>query len=140
MEDFFKFIPIALWVLYKIFGGSKSNEQKAKPKQKKRPNTTSTPSIEDILKELSGDFTAEKKVKPVKAKKKKESKRKKIEIDDHQHDFRPEYEHHADTGPSLESIKEEMKVVELGDEPNGSPEISLRDAIIYDAILNRPKY
>lgn len=139
MEDFFKYIPIALWVLYKIYGRSKSNEQKTKSKQKKGRNS-STPSLEDIFKELSGDLTKEKPVKPVN-RKKKNPEPKKINIQDQQDDFRLEYEHQADAGLISEHTKDQLEVVKMEeDEAEGKSQIDLREAIIYDAILNRPKY
>ena len=108
MEDIFKFLPIALWLLYKAFGSGKKKKQKPNQRpveQKKQPKHSAT--LEDILKELSGDNTAKPEepavpqltVKEYKQTKEYKREKKKIEIVDHQYDFMPEYEHHADTGP-----------------------------------------
>ena len=140
MEEYFKFIPVALWVLYKIFGGSKSKEQKPKQRTQRqsRPKSNpATPSIEDILRELSGGT---KKKEPSVKMAAPETQSKKIEIVDHQYDFRPEYEHHADTGPNLDQIKKEIKREKHIAEKTEPVEIDLRKAVIYDAILNRPSY
>ncbi len=73
--------------------------------------------------------------------KSKRAKSNKIKIEDHQYDFRPEYEHHADTGKDIKQIRQEMSDNKLSKskEVKGSG-IDLKQAIIYDAILNRPEY
>ncbi len=150
MEDLFKFIPVALWILYKIFGSSKSKEQKPKRRNNPQPKQAQpTTSLEDILKELSGESS--KKQKPIpapvaKATKMKRSslaeerKRESIKLVDHQYDFRPEYEHHADTGESLQNIREgieEVKGITLEEEVSN---FDLRQAVIAQTILTRPEY
>lgn len=140
MEDFFKFIPIVLWVLYKILGGSKAKQQKSKKTVKGQQKKRATPSIEDILRELAGETKEE--AKPVKQSydETQESRRTKIEVTDHQYDFRPEYEHHADTGPSVEEVLSEVDEMRNEKANEIGKSIDLRQAVIYDAILNRPKY
>ncbi len=147
MEDasqYYKFIPLILYIVYKIFGGGKKKEQKPKPRpvlQKKTEPKRPSP-IEELLRELSGEPEA--KLKPVVEtvpQKSKRAKSNKIKIEDHQYDFRPEYEHHADTGKDIKQIRQEMSDNKLSKskEVKGSG-IDLKQAIIYDAILNRPEY
>ncbi|MDA8886035.1 hypothetical protein OAD66_05040 [Bacteroidia bacterium] len=150
MEDLFKFIPIALWILYKIFGSSKAKEQKPKRRTNPQPKPAqSTPSLEDILKELSGESSKEQRPIPAPVAKAtkmerqslaEERKRESINLVDHQYDFRPEYEHHADTGESLQTIRkeiEEVKGITLEEEVDN---FDLRKAIIAQTILTRPEY
>lgn len=144
MEDLFKFIPIALWLLYKLVGSGKSKEQK--PKQRKKPasrpqTTKKTPSLEEILRELSGEQKPKPSPQPASVQQKARiNEKKKIDFVDHQYDFRPEYEHHADTGEDLADIKEEIRREKFEEEEVVQQEIDIRQAIIYDTILNRPSY
>ncbi|MGB0851212.1 MAG: hypothetical protein ACPGTP_08185 [Bacteroidia bacterium] len=144
MEDLFKFIPIALWLLYKLVGSGKSKEQK--PKQRKKPasrpqTTKKTPSLEEILRELSGEQKPKPSPKPAPVQRQSlADERKKIDIVDHQYDFRPEYEHHADTGEDIADIKEKIRREKFKEEEVVEAEIDIRQAVIYDTILNRPSY
>ncbi|MBT8326177.1 MAG: hypothetical protein KJP21_00555 [Bacteroidia bacterium] len=150
MEDFLKFLPIVLWLLYKAFGSGKKKEQKPKQRpvrQKKQPKHSAT--LEEILKELSGESTSkpveptvpEQSIKEYKAAKEESRSNEKIELVDHQYDFMPEYEHHADTGPDLNEIREEIELEKLSYvEEDYRVDINLRDAIVYETILNRPKF
>ncbi len=153
MEDFIKFIPIVLYLAYRFFGGDKKKEQKPnsrpKPAKRKTPQK-STPSLEDILRELSGEKVPQREVapepEPVYETVAQQRKRERIEIEDHQYDFRPEYEHHADVDLDLAEVREEisraqgLKVESNEDTPTESGVFDLRQAIIAQTILNRPKY
>lgn len=153
MEDLIKFIPIALYVAYKLFGGSKKKEQKpnSRPKSTKRKTTQkSTPSLQDILRELSGEKVPQKEVQP-KVEKEYESiveqrKRERIKIEDHQYDFRPEYEHHADVDLNLAEVRAEisrsqgLKVETAEDNKREAVGFDLRQGIIAQTILNRPDF
>lgn len=141
MEDFLKFIPIALWILYSIFGkSSKTKKQKPKSRPVAAPKQKKTTSIEDILRELSGEVKEVAKPVVEKANKPKPNKRKKLNISEKEYDFRPEYEIHADTGPSVEAVKDEIDEIRGKRPVISKGNIDLRQAIIYDAILNRPDY
>ena len=155
MEDLFKFIPIALWIIYKLVGGGKKKERKpnSRPKPAKR-NTPekSTPSLDDILRELSGEKTTNKTetsvppAQPVYETLAQQREREKIEIEDHQYDFRPEYEHHADVGESLTELREDIRESQglgtKGLEESTEDEVGfdLKQAIIAQTILARPEY
>lgn len=53
----------------------------------------------------------------------------------------PEYEHHADTGPEMKEVREKLESrKKTSVEDDYRVDINLRDAILYDTILNRPKY
>jgi hypothetical protein len=141
MDDFLKFLPIVLYLLYRAFAPSKKKEQKPKqrPMRPKNPPRQS-PNLEDILRELTGETKAtepEPEFVEVPTPKSKSRSREKLEFEDHQYDFRPEYEHHADTGKDLKEIKQEIKE-EKGISTPVASEVDLRQAIIYDAILNKP--
>jgi hypothetical protein len=139
MDELLKFLPIILYVLYRLFGGSKKKQPEPKPQRQKqerpkRPNT-STPSIEDILRELSGETS--KKEEPKRISKPKRE-RKSIEIVDHSKDVRVDYNHDADTGPNLKEIRKELDEEKGLRDADDKIEFDLRQAVINDAILNRP--
>lgn len=151
MEDLIKFLPIALYIAYRLFGGGKKKEQKpnSRPKPAKRkPTQKSTPSLEDILRELSGEKAPQQKEavpEPVVETLAQQRKRERIKIEDHQYDFRPEYEHHADVDLDLSEVREQISraqglKVESAGELTESIEFDLRQAIIAQTILNRPEY
>lgn len=142
MEDYIKFIPIALYVIYKLVGGSKKKEQKPQ-KTRKAGKSTSAPttSLEDILRELTGQEPAAAKPEPTPSR----ARHKKIEMVDHQHDFRPEYEHHADTELDLAEVRADIRKSQgLGrievEEEYDDVDFDLRAAIIAETVLNRPQY
>ncbi len=142
MEDLLKFLPIAAYLLYRIFAPSKKKQQKPKqrPVQRKKPNPQS-PSLEEILRELSGEPAPQPKQEyktPVAKPVKKKKKRKKILIEDHQYDKRVEYDHNADTGMNMAEIRAEIQEEKgIATQPK-EIEVDIEQAIIYDAILNRP--
>ena len=150
MEDLLKFLPIVLWLIYKFFGSGKKKEQKPKQRpvrEKKQPKHSAT--LEEILRELSGENTAkpaepevpELTVKEYKASQDDKREKKKIELVDHQYDFMPEYEHHADTGPDMKEMRLELDSSKKAFvEDDYRVDINLRDAIVYETILNRPKF
>jgi hypothetical protein len=144
MEDFLKFIPIALYVLYKIFGERKKTEQSplntpSKPKRKSPSQNTT--SLEDILRELSGEMKPE----PKQVIQKTEAKSNKIEIVDHQFDTLPAYEHHARVAKNTTKERQQVnRIKSLDDEEYeeilDAEAFDLRQAIIAQTILVRPQY
>lgn len=124
-------------MLYRLFSGGKKKQPEPKPQRRKqeRPKrtSTSTPSLEDILRELSGETIKKEEPKP-EPKPQPRRVRRPIEIVDHSNDKRIEYNHDADTGPQLKDLQPDSKEVEKGIEV----EFDLRQAVINDAILNRP--
>lgn len=140
MDELIKFLPIVLYLVYRAFSAGKGKEEKPKPRpvQQKKPQKQPS-SIEDILRELRQEVLQEEpEYAPVVTKKQKPAK---IKIEDHQYDFVPEYEHHGKKGKSLSKIR-----LEIAEDQNNvlvdfdTDNINLRQAVIYDAILNRPEY
>jgi hypothetical protein len=142
--SYIKYIIIAGILAFRFFAGSKKKEQlpNKRPKSSKRKGTsTSSTSLEDILSELSGES---REPEPVHSPKQR-TVRNKIEIEDHQYDFRPEYEHHADTDLDLSEVQSEIRKSQgLGriqlEEEYGEVDFDARQAIIAETILNRPQY
>jgi hypothetical protein len=150
MEELLKFIPIVLFLVYKLFGGSKKKEQKpnSRPKPTKRNvPSQSTPSLEEILRELSGEKPPSKQVVPspesVRETLAQERKREQLEIGDHPYDVRPEYEHRTDVDTDTSELRSTItKVQGLTEEEQNvtSAEFNLRQAVIAQVILARPDY
>ena len=148
MEDLFKFIPIVLWLIYKFAGSGKGKE--VKPKQRKKPQNSPSASqrkqnLEDILRELSGEKTPKPQVEvqpePVRQTRgTTRKKRQKIDIVDHQYDFRPEYEHHADVDLDLKVVR--SHVAGTADINGGEEDFDFDylSEIIAQTILERPQY
>ena len=144
MDELLKFLPIVLYVLYRLFSGGKKKQPRPKPQKRKqdRPKrtTTSTPSLEDILRELSGEPAKKVEAQPEpRPKPKLKRTRRPIEIEDHSKEILVDYNHDADTGPDIKTIRQELDE-ERGIKKSESSDVEfdLRQAIINDAILNRP--
>ncbi|MEN8696352.1 MAG: hypothetical protein ABF321_04605 [Bacteroidia bacterium] len=153
MDDigsYIKYIIIGAILVFRFLAAGKKKEEKPKsrPKSVKRKKaSTSTTSLEDILRELSGEPAKAKQPVPEKQYEtvSQQRKRKKIEIEDHQHDFRPEHEHHADVDLDLGEVRDEIREsqgLKLEEEETHalSVDFDLRQAIIAQTILNRPSY
>lgn len=145
MEEYYKYIPVALYVLYLLFGRGKKSKEKGKPAQR-RPQQReekrgSGRTLEDILRKLEEEAESqfETVAKPVRKKERinPESKSR-INIVDHQNDNVADYSHHADTGRTMAQIRAEMDRASGKDKETVGMEVDLRQAVIYDAILNRP--
>lgn len=142
--SYIKYIIIAVILAFRFFAGSKKKEQlpNKRTKSAKRKGTDeSRTSLEEILKELSGEPS---KSEPVPVPK-REPVRSKIELEDHQYDFRPEYEHHADVDLDLFEVQSDIRESQgLGriqlEEDYGEVDFDVRQAIIAEAILTRPQY
>jgi hypothetical protein len=94
--------------------------------------------LDDILREFTGESPRqEEQPKPAVV---KSQKAEKVELEDDQYDFRPEYEHHADTGPSLQKIRLEITKEQGLEEHDDADNFDLRQAIIAQTILTRPEY
>lgn len=143
MGEYLKYIIIGAFLLIRFILANKKKQDIANtttsPKKNRRPQASTT-SLDDILRELTGETVKQKKApKPAVAKPKQSEK---IVIEDHQYDFRPEYEHHADLdGPSLEEIRSDIaKDQRLEVEHTDLENFNLRQAIIAQTILTRPEY
>lgn len=146
MDNFFELLPFIIGIAYFLFSGRKKKKDSPKRSYESPKTDTSTPSIEDILRELTGEKPSQKAIKPdipayedVEREEmiweRKPTPKIKVEVDD---TYVDPYEHHSDTGKSLNLIREELE-----EEMNLTPkptvvEFDLRQAIINDAILNRP--
>lgn len=122
-----------------MFGGKRKQRKTNSPQKRQKPAPTqSSPSLEDILRELTGEVTKPKpepqpvpvyEPEPEVVKKKEESKF---------HD----YDHNADTGSSMAEIRQEILEEKYRDfeleEEGKAIEFDVRQAIIQEAILNRP--
>ncbi|PCJ65224.1 MAG: hypothetical protein COA58_10205 [Bacteroidetes bacterium] len=146
LGQYVKYIIIGLVLAFRLFGRSKKKQQNTNqaPRQNKKPikPLVTSSSLDDILRELSGEpkRSAEVAVPEPVAKTENNRERKKIDIVDHQYDFRPEYEHHSDTGPSIDTIREDIVEIQDVDEERGESDFDLRQAIIAQTILTRPEY
>ena len=144
-----KFIIIGAILLVRLYLRSKKTQENPNrsPSRQNNPRkpVATTPSLEEILKELSGEVKSQMPeaepvyTPPVQTRSQRE--REKIEIEDHQYDFRPEYEHHADLdGPSLAEIRGEIKETQNLEEEEEEITFNFRKAIIAETILNRPQF
>lgn len=149
MEDLLKFVPLALYVAYKLFGRSKKNEQKriSNPKSDKKNSTEqSPPSIKDILQELGGDkTTASAKRELTYEELHEERKRERTSTTQQQYEVQPKQEKNPDFSRTPNTAKEkkpriETLKVKLEEESHGNFHFKLRDAIIAQTILKRPEY
>jgi len=125
-------IFMVLGILYFIFRASGNKDKSTKePDQKPQQNSRSgsTPSIEDILRELTGEAprSSPKVVKQKKAKP--------VEVEQNEHEKYRETVSARQTRRPLKLI-EDLPIAEP--EQTDSFEFDLRQAIINDAILNRP--
>ena len=149
-----KFIIIGVILAVRLYLRSKKTQENSNgaPRQRNNPRkpVATTPSLEEILKELSGE-TKQNHETPTPQQEytrpaSRQPEREKIEIEDHQYDFRPEYEHHADIdGPSIQEIRKEISesqqlVATEVTEEKPELEFDIRQAIVAETILNRPEY
>lgn len=141
MEDYIKYIAIGAFLLFRfILAGKKKQESanKTTSGNKNQNPQRSTPSLDDILREFTGESSRqEEELKPVVV---KSQEAKKLEVEEDQYDFRPEYEHHADTGASLKKIRLEITKEQELEEHDDAENFDLRQAIIAQTILTRPEY
>jgi hypothetical protein len=147
MEDLLRFIPFVLYGLYLLFGKSKKNKQtpqSTSQPSKSSTSSSSTPTLQDILRELSGQEAPA----PVAESKPKAQKqltlaqeREKIEIIDHQYDFRPEYEHHSSKHTVTKEPLKGITLLRVEEEEEKEIEpFDLYQAVVAQTILNRPEY
>ena len=141
MEDFIKYIAIGAFLLFRfILAGKKKQESanKTTSGNKNQNPQRSTPSLDDILREFTGESPRqEKQPKPVAVKPKKWEKQ---EIEEDQYDVKHVNEHHEDTGRSLKKIRLEITKEQGLEEPDDAENFDLRQAIIAQTILTRPEY
>lgn len=145
MEDLLKFIPLALYVIYKFFGESKKKEQKrnSTPKTNKRNNSEqTTPSLKDILQELVGDKTKTTPPVPKDLTYEELHEERKRE---RQYDLQSIQNKNVEVPTPTHYTKEKVAKLEtlkvkLEEEAHDPIHFKLRDAIIAQTILKRPNY
>ena len=148
MDNFFELLPFIIGILYFVFGKGKKKKESPKPRHPRPKTSSSTPSIEDILRELTGESPQKSKPEPEPVYTPEPETpvpfepvyegRKSLETiqPEVKKDASGDYEHSSAKMKALELVD----FVELDDDEDEGPsiEIDLRQAVIYDAILNRP--
>jgi hypothetical protein len=150
MENFYKFLPVFFWLLYKAYKANKKTQQfpKSSPNSDKRKKTTpKLPTFDDILREMmekKEEDTPKEIYKEIETENfEEELEDPKIELeylDEQESIF--ENEHDADSGPPIEEISEDIsEIQQIGDEvETRKSSFDLKSAVIADTILNRPEY
>ena len=150
MENFYKFLPVFFWLLYKAYKANKKTQQfpKSSPNSDKRKKTTpKLPTFDDILREImekKEEDTPKEIYKEIETENfEEELEDPKIELeylDEQESIF--ENEHDADSGPPIEEISEDIsEIQQIGDEvETRKSSFDLKSAVIADTILNRPEY
>lgn len=152
MDNFYKFLPVIFWLLYKAYKAnklfSKKTQQfpKSSPKPNKRKKTAPKfPSFDEILKEMMDEKTKGASKKEVFEEVEMEYDEPEFEVQEleylNEQDSKSENEDHTDTESVLEDLREEIfenQGVEIDQEMKSS--FDLKSAIIAKTILNRPDY
>ena len=156
MENFYKFLPVFFWLLYKAYKANKKTQQFPKSSSnpdKRKKSPPKLPSFDEILREMMRE-------KPENAPKETyeeveaENFDEEVEVESSKQAFEvpeaeyleeqeaiSENEHSIDTGPTLEEVRDdisEIQGVEIDNQSNST--FDLKSAVIADTILNRPKY
>ena len=141
MEDYIKYIAIGAFLLFRfILAGKKKQESanKTTSGNKNQNPQRSTPSLDDILREFTGESPRqEKQPKPVAVKPKKWKKQ---EIEEDQYDVKHVNEHLGDSIPSVVQIQEDIAQEQRLEDYDDAENFDLRQAIIAQTILTRPEY
>jgi len=141
MEDYIKYIAIGAFLLFRfILAGKKKQESANKTTSgKKNQNPQrSIPSLDDVLREFTGESPRqEERPTPVTV---KSQKAKKVEIEEDQYDVSNEYEKVGDSIPSLVRIQEDIAQEPALEVHDDAENFDLRQAIIAQTILTRPEY
>jgi len=141
MEDYIKYIAIGAFLLFRfILAGKKKQESANKTTSgKKNQNPQrSTPSLEDILREFTGESARqEEQPKPVTGNPKKWEKQ---EIEEDEYEVEYVNENLGDSIPSVMQNQEAIAQEQGLDEHDDARNFDLRQAIIAQTILTRPEY
>ena len=146
MDNFFELLPFIIGILYFVFGGRKKKKESPKPNHRQPKRTSNTPSIEDILKELTGEssqrrpepepvHTPDYELDPWES---AVDERIRVSEENATDVYVDQYDHNADTGESIEKIHEEILEEQHLVYDTNERDFDLRTAIINEAILNRP--
>lgn len=149
MENFYKFLPVFFWLLYKAYKANKKTQQFPKSssnQDKRKKSSPKLPSFDEILREMMEGKTEETNSKEIDEEVEVESPNRAFEVPEAEYleeqDVVSENEYRVDTGPTVEEVREdifEIQGVEIDDNQPDSP-FDLKSAVIADTILNRPKY
>ena len=149
MENFYKFLPVFLWLLYRSYKANKKTQQFPKSssnQDKRKKSSPKLPSFDEILREMMEGKTEETNSKEIDEEVEVESPNRAFEVPEAEYleeqDVISENEYRVDTGPTVEEVREdifEIQGVEIDDNQPDSP-FDLKSAVIADTILNRPKY
>jgi len=149
MENFYKFLPVFFWLLYKAYKANKKTQQFPKSssnQDKRKKSSPKLPSFDEILREMMEGKTEETNSKEIDEEVEVESPNRAFEVPEAEYleeqDAISENEYRVDTGPTVEEVREdisEIQGVEIDDNQSDSP-FDLKSAVIADTILNRPKY
>lgn len=128
--DFWEIVPFLVGLLYFFFRSDKNKEKKPPARQRQAPRQqqehSPQPNLEDILRELAGQSAPEPKVIEV------QEERKHSLVSDQ----KPVEEYHRpDRGPKKKLVIAKVEMAE-----QAQTDFDLRQAIIYEAIMNRPDY
>ena len=148
MENFYKFLPVFFWLLYKAYKANKKTQQFPKSssnQDKRKKSPPKLPSFDEILREMMEGKTEETNSKEIDEEVEVESPNRAFEVPEAEYleeqDAISENEYRVDTGPTVEEVREdisEIQGVEIDNQPDSS--FDLKSAVIADTILNRPKY
>ncbi len=148
MENFYKFLPVFFWLLYKAYKANKKTQQFPKSssnKDKRKKSPPKLPSFDEILREMMEGKTEETNSKEIDEEVEVESPNRAFEVPEAEYledqDAISENEYRVDTGPTVEEVREdisEIQGVEIDNQLDSS--FDLKSAVIADTILNRPKY
>ena len=149
MENFYKFLPVFFWLLYKAYKANKKTQQFPKSssnQDKRKKSSPKLPSFDEILREMMEGKTEETNSKEIDEEVEVESPNRAFEVPEAEYleeqDVISENEYRVYTGPTVEEVREdifEIQGVEIDDNQPDSP-FDLKSAVIADTILNRPKY
>jgi hypothetical protein len=141
MEDYIKYIAIGAFLLFRfILAGKKKQESanKTTSGNKNQNPQRSTPSLDDILREFTGESPRqEEHPTPMTVKPKKWKKQ---EIEEDQYDVKHVNEHLGDSIPSVVQIQEDIAQEQRLEDYDDAENFDLRQAIIAQTILTRPEY
>ena len=148
MENFYKFLPVFFWLLYKAYKANKKTQQFPKSssnQDKRKKSSPKLPSFDEILREMMEGKTEETNSKEIDEEVEVESPNRAFEVPEAEYleeqDAISENEYRVDTGPTVEEVREdisEIQGVEIDNQLDSS--FDLKSAVIADTILNRPKY
>jgi len=148
MENFYKFLPVFFWLLYKAYKANKKTQQFPKSssnQDKRKKSPPKLPSFDEILREMMEGKTEETNSKEIDEEVEVESPNRAFEVPEAEYleeqDAISENEYRVDTGPTVEEVREdisEIQGVEIDNQLDSS--FDLKSAVIADTILNRPKY